>query len=806
MVFPLINVTTSVAKVLYDTVKHKRDESNEDSNVMDFLNASLDECDARNDPVARDKILSLKNEFEKGRINRWFVINRIGMLLGNPTTTNNSQTNYSVSNYQYFVNVLQENQANDFLSNKEANYMYIDDEKKINRYIHCCIGREVDPVLHSTQHLDRSEFSRYDDSDVYDMFNNMLKCIAATDFKNNEVFKDIPKYINQLKDSIFTISLFGEVNSGKSTIINSIVGIEIAHTLVETCTALPVIYENDRHRDIPVLMLSTYFIKHGFQKVYEGDEIMPVLVSINELARKRQDDLEYDEWPVIRAHFHNIDHRIRIIDTPGISEQSETITGYSKQALMHSVSAMIVFRCDRINTDIELRIRESLHKGKHLYLVANRWDEYRHNIDGDEKITKEHLKSRLKQRYKKVFVTIGDSGFVSAKLDMIATDSKPPWDEAKVWVHKCMGNVSTDLEELEADYEEMSLNTLKRKIKTSLRNSGIAELIDYINTEIVNEIKYKTISYICTTFIQYLHQFENKKNPIRESVIKSIFTTNEELEKNIRQRENFDKLIQKSKTLVIARQSSLHSMSDNIDKIAQHLYDKYDSIKSFIRDLSKAEKPSISERNKDDIIFFNKDRDRIIDEIVDMINTVMYQYITDEVNETNHKLSVVLSDMKQELLHSQVDKRIATFIENVNVNDYIYTGGISKIATFQTYQVNIDRPQITRWILGNERPSTNRESISQASYRSEVDKIIKDLIMKYKEQIKRHVDNTINSYIKSIDQGGNEIFNEIDAMCSELSHNMNSGMLQLEERTQSDLKLTSCILISKLIMEKYSLF
>jgi hypothetical protein len=142
--------------------------------------------------------------------------------------------------------------------------------------------------------------------------------ISATDFEKKEVFKEIPNYINQLRTNVYTISLFGEVNSRKSTVVNCIIGCEIAHTLVEACTALPVVYENDQNREIPVLMLSKYFLQHGFKENYEGGEILQALVNINKLSRERLDKLEYQDWPLIKVRFLSVTQPLRIIDTPGI--------------------------------------------------------------------------------------------------------------------------------------------------------------------------------------------------------------------------------------------------------------------------------------------------------------------------------------------------------------------------------------------------------------------------------------------------------------------------------------------------------
>lgn len=61
---------------------------------------------------------------------------------------------------------------------------------------------------------------------------------------------------------------------------------------------------------------------------------------------------------------------------------------YSKLALEQSVSTMVIFRCDRINTDIEQSLKENLSDEKHLCLVANRWDQYQHNVEWDRTAAK----------------------------------------------------------------------------------------------------------------------------------------------------------------------------------------------------------------------------------------------------------------------------------------------------------------------------------------------------------------------------------------------------------------------------------
>jgi hypothetical protein len=106
-----------------------------------------------------------------------------------------------------------------------------------------------------------------------------------------------------------------------------------------------------------------------------------------------------------------------------------------------------------------------------------------------------------------------------------------------------MSTTLTNLKDLESDYEEMTLCTLKRRVAVGLHNSGIDELVFYINGDMVNEIKYKAISYICTAFITHLQQLENKDEK-RQNDMTSIFKVNEELKKISHKWDKITKLLQ----------------------------------------------------------------------------------------------------------------------------------------------------------------------------------------------------------------------------------------------------------------------
>jgi hypothetical protein len=304
MTFGAEEVTNTALQALA-MAKKNRDKSYEERNMIYMLNKSLDECE---DHATREKLFQLKNDYSNEKINNAFAMDRLKLLLSNRPTSASQQSetynvNYNVNNWQYFF----------------GGKLHVDDNKaEVDKYIDSCLTREIDPVVHATKHLDRSGVVQYSDFQIWSTFQKMHTRISATDFEKKEVFKEIPNYINQLRTNVYTISLFGEVNSRKSTVVNCIIGCEIAHTLVEACTALPVVYENDQNREIPVLMLSKYFLQHGFKENYEGGEILQALVNINKLSRERLDKLEYQDWPLIKVRFLSVTQPLRIIDTPGI--------------------------------------------------------------------------------------------------------------------------------------------------------------------------------------------------------------------------------------------------------------------------------------------------------------------------------------------------------------------------------------------------------------------------------------------------------------------------------------------------------
>lgn len=199
---------TNVALQALTMAKKNRDKSYEQSNMTYMFNKSLDESE---NPFINSKSFNRRS-------NVWNRRSAICILW------------IPHSIFQYF--------CQRFPVEQGGKLCHWWKRGEVNGYIDSCIAREVDPVLHFAWHLNRSAIIMYSEDEIWRTFQKIADCLKTTDVEKRGKFEDLSKYISQLRNKVFTISLFGEVNSGKSTIINCIIGLEVAHTFLAICMAL----------------------------------------------------------------------------------------------------------------------------------------------------------------------------------------------------------------------------------------------------------------------------------------------------------------------------------------------------------------------------------------------------------------------------------------------------------------------------------------------------------------------------------------------------------------------------------------
>ncbi|KAK9760193.1 hypothetical protein K7432_016053 [Basidiobolus ranarum] len=811
---PGVDSIIQIGKIAFDKIQ----ENKNNAQVSEYLLECREKA-VENDMKRRINIL--REEFNRGEINSTLALCKLTMLSNeNPVQeanlVNNVQQFYSTNTAYY--NVFKDNILNEFFLDKDEAYMF-NNGHNINCYVNYCLESSIDPVTMANMKINRDEIKEYDTEELIRLICTVRDTIKSTDF--NKDLSAVNNYIEQLKQSEFTVSLFGEVNSGKSTIINTIIDLNLAFTNVETCTAVPVIYENDCAQNEPVLHLGEHFHAYGLGAMYEGEEISAVLKKLNDIVRENSIKLSFVQWPVVKVSFNGINSKIRIIDTPGISEKDPTLLQYAKLALTHSVCMMVIFPCDKINTTSENAIKaytdSVINKGKHLCLIANRWDEYERGLDPTEKrIKREELTKRFKHKgYSKVFITTGSNAFHTSQMQKILqSGQKPAWREARIWVDKCLSNAVTTSEDLEEEYEGYSTNELQRKLTRILTNSGVSELVTYLDTGLSKDIQQETIMYICNNMIKELSFFESLRGPIRDSGIMSISDAEQQLNMNNNSKILLNKSLDRWKSHIASQKCRLMELvtpeiKDMNTTLKQVLYSRYEAIKSEIesaqmKGYKAAAKESISKSNQRDIIFFKDKENEVINQIFRKIDDALFATVRFKIKSINESLVNTLYTLKTELRDSCEDWNIVSFIDEVRIHDYIFDEkNVKKVTNIAVYKVNVERPMILRVFGSKERESRDRLCIKEVNFRCSIDAIVDDLINKFDCNIRLHICRHIESYTSYIERGSNGILDAIDTNIRKFQNDKTEALESLGLRIRSDLKLNSCNRILGKIRRKY---
>lgn len=660
------------------------------------LSQFIQECinDTKYDFI-KEKLIDLKSKFDRNEIGSELAMNKLKILLdSNHPIINNTfiQINHAYNQYDNIQDIQSINQNSQnkidlvgYLTSKDSLFMFNEDQEQIIKFINLCVDNTFDPIYFAINKINRSNIYTFDDDIIVETIKKITDDIKLTDFRDeNESITLIDEYVKQLNDT-FNISMFGEVNSGKSTIINSIIGMEIAHTDVETCTSIPIKYINDQNCNIPKLKLDEYFIQQPDLKLkreYMGIEIINVLKIINKIMRNTNYKLTWEQWPCVYVKFAALKNKICVIDTPDISEQNKIMIEYANEALARSISVVIIFTCNKINTehDIFNAINIDIHIDKHICLVANRWDEYRSGItDLKEKEVKNNLRERLNnKKYNRVFITIGDSAFYSSEINKYIEEKnkKPDWDIAYKWAKKCLRNETMLSEEnVKEEYEDLSYKTLIKKVKNVLINSEISDLIKYLNDDLTNEIRKKTIYYICTKLNKQLTLFESKSITVRRTGISAIQDLDKELKTVIENKSDYHKSIKLWKLVVIQDRNDLLDKikkSELVTVITDILSVYYDNIKQDLPDYMNGYKHDVSDNNKDDIIFLSKFEDDFMKYILEKINEKIETIITKRIEIASNKYKEMLLNTlnTRSKLIEKCSKEIHDFIKQVNIEDY----------------------------------------------------------------------------------------------------------------------------------------
>ncbi len=141
-------------------------------------------------------------------------------------------------------------------------------------------------------------------------FNHALK--LSRDIGDKDVEARLHNMVERLKSHVFSIAVAGEFSTGKSTLINALLGDTILPTALKACTAVVTKIRAVQNEEQP--MISVLYKKSG-RRTASLDELGSILT----FDRADEDD-ETLEAEILVQRGTILDQGIEIVDTPGVND------------------------------------------------------------------------------------------------------------------------------------------------------------------------------------------------------------------------------------------------------------------------------------------------------------------------------------------------------------------------------------------------------------------------------------------------------------------------------------------------------
>jgi GTPase Era involved in 16S rRNA processing len=272
-----------------------------------------------------------------------------------------------------------------------------------------------------------------------------------------------------LKSSTIEVGIFGEVNRGKSTLINALVGTEVSSMRITPEQAVPVWVESGERKTV------VWYDDNSFELV--TDDARAKIISsqrfINEGEKNVIRLVQYVElaW---------LPDGLRIVDTPGLDDPS-LINSFKDRTMaeLERVSAAVfVFVSPPGPGGAEVSlIRElSAHAVDHVFLVCNFYPDVWKNTDDRESVMK-YIEEIV------VNTAIDSSGTKPKNVRIYAVNAKDGLNAA----------IAGD----SIAYEESGVAKLRRDIEDFLTNGAL----QMITSNVENNIR-QAASYVDSTLLQ----------------------------------------------------------------------------------------------------------------------------------------------------------------------------------------------------------------------------------------------------------------------------------------------------------------
>lgn len=272
-----------------------------------------------------------------------------------------------------------------------------------------------------------------------------------------------------LKSSTIEVGIFGEVNRGKSTLINALVGTEVSSMRITPEQAVPVWVESGERKTV------VWYDDNSFELV--TDDARAKIISSQRFVNEGEKNVirlvQYVElaW---------LPDGLRIVDTPGLDDPS-LINSFKDRTMaeLERVSAAVfVFVSPPGPGGAEVSlIRElSAHAVDHVFLVCNFYPDVWKNSEDRQSVMK-YIEEIV------VNTAIDSSGTKPKSVRIYAVNAKNGLDAA----------IAGDA----VAYEESGVASLRRDIEDFLTNGAL----QMITTSVENNIR-QAASYVDSTLLQ----------------------------------------------------------------------------------------------------------------------------------------------------------------------------------------------------------------------------------------------------------------------------------------------------------------
>lgn len=233
---------------------------------------------------------------------------------------------------------------------------------------------------------------------------------------HKKTVEEIEDLLTQISSKKYRVAVIGEFNRGKSSLVNSLLGVEVLPTAILPTTAVisRIIYDTEQK-------MVVYF-KDGNTQEYP-------LEYLNDFATKKDKAKEKIALGIrqIDVHYPSVFSRngIELIDTPGLNEE-EKMTETTLSVLEHIDTAIVVISAMMPLSLSEQNLICSLIEQKdiyHLTFVVSFIDKVSDNPEEQDEMV-DYIAQRIKNETYAAFCKTHDDEFLQKKAEYILNNPK----------------------------------------------------------------------------------------------------------------------------------------------------------------------------------------------------------------------------------------------------------------------------------------------------------------------------------------------------------------------------------------------